>query len=205
MEHEVVAENRNEMLESPSSLVIDLIARENESVKTDVTTLKPRTPLPPKEPTPTPPPPPPTPLPSFITQFVGTLWFEKFFPGPNSESFPKPWTADSFVQLLLSLIQKTTDHELKTQICAAIMLLHRQEGLSRETAEKAKQFLRVALQLSHTMRVYEVSFIAELMAQFIDGDEEIRKFVQELLSSIGVPDTARYFAKELTCSIPRFS
>lgn len=42
MEHEVVAENRNEMLESPSSLVIDLIARENESVKTDVTTLKPR-------------------------------------------------------------------------------------------------------------------------------------------------------------------
>lgn len=42
MEHDVVDENRNEMLESPSSLVIDLIARENEGVKTDVTTLKPR-------------------------------------------------------------------------------------------------------------------------------------------------------------------
>ena len=78
----------------------------------------------------------------------------------------------------------------------AIMLLHRQEGLNRDTAEKvnrtmmaelnipdhptahgsseAKQFLRVALQLSHTMKVYEVSFVAELMAQFIDGDEEIR-------------------------------
>lgn len=76
------------------------------------------------------------------------------------------------------------------------MLLHRQEGLSRETGEKvnrtmiaelnipdhptahgstqAKQFLRVALQLSHTMKIYEVSFVAELMSQFIDGDEEIR-------------------------------
>jgi len=117
------------------------------------------------------------------------------------------------------LIQKTTDHELKTQICAAIMLLHRQEGLNRDTAEKvnrtmiaelnipdhptahgsseAKQFLRVALQLSHTMKVYEVSFVAELMAQFIDGDEEIRKFAREMLASIGVPDTASYFAKEL--------
>ena len=39
---------------------------------------------------------------------------------------------------------------------------------------QAKQYLRAALQLSHTMRVYEVSFVAELMAQFIDGDEEIR-------------------------------
>ena len=76
------------------------------------------------------------------------------------------------------------------------MLLHRQEGLGRETCEKAnrtmiaelnipdpptahgstqaKQFLRVALQVSHTMRIYEASFVAELMAQFIDGDEEIR-------------------------------
>jgi len=158
-------------------------------------------------------------LPSFITQFKGTLWFENFFPDGNSDSFPKPWTVESFVELLLSLIQKTTDHELKTQICAAIMLLHRQEGLSNETCEKvnrtmiaelnipnhptahgstqAKQFLRVALQLSHTMRIYEVSFVAELMAQFIDGDEEIRDFVRELLVSIGVPDTAGYFAKEL--------
>lgn len=76
------------------------------------------------------------------------------------------------------------------------MLLHRQEGLNRDTAEnvnrtmiaelnipdhptahgssEAKQFLRVALQLSHIMKIYEVSFVAELMAQFIDGDEEIR-------------------------------
>lgn len=132
------------------------------------------------------------------------------------------------MEILLTLIQKTNDHELKTQICAAIMLLHRQEGLDRQTTEKvnrtmiaelnipdhptahgpsqAKQFLRVALQLSHTMRVYEVSFVAELMAQFIDGDEEIRKFVRELLASIGVLDTAGYFAKEMdlfdTTSIP---
>jgi len=42
-------------------------------------------PSPPKEPTPSPPPPPPTPLPSFITQFKGTLWFENFFPDGNSD------------------------------------------------------------------------------------------------------------------------
>ncbi|KAL9974561.1 hypothetical protein ACROYT_G011611 [Oculina patagonica] len=193
---------------------------ENVSAKLRLRSLLNRTPPPPKEPTPTPPPPPPpSPLPSFITQFKGTLWFEKFFPDANSETFPRPWTAESFVEQLLSLIQKTTDHELKTQICAAIMLLYRQEGLNRDAAEKvnrtliaelnipdhptahgsseAKQFLRVALQLSHTMRVYEVSFVAELMAQYIDGDEEIRNFVRELLASIGVPDTAGYFAKEL--------
>ena len=34
------------------------------------------------------------------------------------QSLPKPWTVDSFVELLLSLIQKTPDHEMKTQICA---------------------------------------------------------------------------------------
>lgn len=121
--------------------------------------------------------------------------------------------------MLLSLIQKTPDLEMKMQMCAAIMLLNRQEGLTHETGEKvnrtmiaelnipnhptahglpeAKQFLRVALQLSHSMRIYEVSFVAELMAQFIDGDEEIRKFVQELFSSMGVSDTGGYFAKEL--------
>lgn len=121
--------------------------------------------------------------------------------------------------MLLSLIQKTTDYEMKTQICAAIMLLNRQEGLTHETSEKVtrtmiaelnipdhptahgstqgKQFLRAALQVSHTMRVYEISFVAELMAQFIDGDEEIRNFTRDLLVSIGVLDTAGYFAKEL--------
>ncbi|XP_068724283.1 WD repeat-containing protein 97-like isoform X2 [Montipora capricornis] len=176
-------------------------------------------PSPPREATPPPPPPPPTPLPSFISQFKGLPWFDNFFSDANSELLPKPWTADGFVEVLLSLIQKTPDLEIKMQMCAAIMLLNRQEGLTHETGEKvnrtmiaelnipnhptahglpeAKQFLRVALQLSHSMRIYEVSFVAELMAQFIDGDEEIRKFVQELFSSMGVSDTGGYFAKEL--------
>lgn len=98
------------------------------------------------------------------------------------------------------------------------MLLNRQEGLTHETSEKVtrtmiaelnipdhptahgstqgKQFLRAALQVSHTMRVYEISFVAELMAQFIDGDEEIRyrwsakstrKFEITYLSSVFTP------------------
>jgi len=176
-------------------------------------------PSPPREATPPPPPPPPTPLPSFITQFKGMPWFENFFSDANTELFPKPWTVDTFVKVFLSQIQKTLDYDMKMQICAAIMLIDRQEGLTHETAEKvnrtmiaelnipnhptargspeAKQFLRVALQLSHSMRIYDVSFVAELMSQFIDGDEEIRNFVHELFVSIGVPDTAGYFAKEL--------
>ena len=36
------------------------------------------------------------------------------------QSFPK--TVDSFVELLLSLIQKTPDHEMKTQICAVCII-----------------------------------------------------------------------------------
>jgi hypothetical protein len=40
-------------------------------------------PTPPREPTP--PPPSPTPLPDFITQFKGTLWFEKFFPDAHPD------------------------------------------------------------------------------------------------------------------------
>lgn len=146
-------------------------------------------------------------------------WFENFFSDGSTELFPKPWTVDTFVKVFLSQIQKTLDYDMKMQICAAIMLIDRQEGLTHETAEKvnrtmiaelnipnhptahgspeAKQFLRVALQLSHSMRIYDVSFVAELMSQFIDGDEEIRNFVHELFVSIGVPDTAGYFAKEL--------
>ena len=38
----------------------------------------------------------------------------------------------------------------------------------------AKQFIRVAVQLMEAMKVYDVFVVAELMAQFIDGDEETR-------------------------------
>ena len=38
------------------------------------------------------------------------------------QSFTKPWTVDSFVELLLSVIQKTPEHEMKTQICAVCII-----------------------------------------------------------------------------------
>jgi len=39
---DVIDENRDEMLGSPSSLVIELISLENEAIKTDVAALKDR-------------------------------------------------------------------------------------------------------------------------------------------------------------------
>lgn len=41
-ENEVTDDNRNELLESPSSLIIDVISNENEAFKTDLTALEQR-------------------------------------------------------------------------------------------------------------------------------------------------------------------
>ena len=42
MENEVIDDNRDELLESPSSLIIELISNENEAVKTELTALEQR-------------------------------------------------------------------------------------------------------------------------------------------------------------------
>ena len=42
VENEVIDDDRNELLESPSSLIIELISNENEAVKTDLTALEQR-------------------------------------------------------------------------------------------------------------------------------------------------------------------
>ncbi|KAK3744458.1 hypothetical protein QZH41_012879 [Actinostola sp. cb2023] len=175
-------------------------------------------PTPPREPTPTPSPP-PTPLPEFITQFKGTLWFEKYFPDAQPATFPKPWSVSVFVDMLLQILQKCSDHELKTQILAAILLLNRQDPFEKSCCERvsrtilaelnvpdpptahgssaANQFLRVSLQLLQVMQVWNKSFVAELMAHYIDGDEEVRRLIQELFVSIEIRDPAGYFPKEL--------
>lgn len=58
-------------IQQPTKPIRKLVSRPRQKVPT---------PPPPKSPTP---PPPPTPLPDFITQFVGTEWFEKYFPNCN--------------------------------------------------------------------------------------------------------------------------
>ena len=42
LENEVIDDNREELLESPTSLVIELISNENEAIKTDITALEQR-------------------------------------------------------------------------------------------------------------------------------------------------------------------
>jgi len=76
------------------------------------------------------------------------------------------------------------------------MLLNRQDPFDKDTCERVsrvllaelnvpdpptahgpsdvKQFLRVSLQLLQMMKIWNKSFVAELMAHYIDGDEEVR-------------------------------
>ncbi|XP_033117217.1 WD repeat-containing protein 97-like isoform X2 [Anneissia japonica] len=175
---------------------------------------KPRTPSPPPLPTPSPPRP-PTPLPSFITQFKGSEWFEQYFPNANVNSFPKPWTIVNFVTMLLKLV-KIADYGMKNRITEAISLLNQQEQLSNSRAvyetiistlnkgngpsctdEEQKMFIMNSLKLLSAMCIYEKDFLIEAMVQFLDGDREVRELVHDMLILIGLQDTHNYFFREL--------
>jgi hypothetical protein len=91
-------------------------------------------PIPPVEPprSPTPPPPPATPLPDFITQFMSEPWFNELFPESSLTNFPKPWTVDRFVDMLIPYIRSASMSEMKASVCNAIYLLYQQEGFMKK-------------------------------------------------------------------------
>ena len=88
-------------------------------------------------------------LPHFITQFKGMKWFDKLFPNANPsvsvtlqiqmtctikiyknivltnlfQTFPKPWTIDAFVGLLLIFLSKTPHYDVKQHICAVSKII----------------------------------------------------------------------------------
>eukprot|EP00794_Sanderia_malayensis_P018922 gene18922-20826_t len=176
-----------------------------------------RTPTPPREPTP--PPRPKTPLPSFILQFKGQKWFEKCFPNALPELFPKPWSMVSFLLLMLEFLRKEQDHEIKIQICAAIMMLLRQTTFDDETllriqssilaqlnlpfeckpedADNHKLYTKTCLTLLNSLGLINSQLIVELMTQFITSDVEIRLHALQTLQDIGLHDHRNYFKREL--------
>jgi len=179
---------------------------------------KPPTP-PPREPTP-PPPRPQTPLPRFITQFKGQEWFEKFFPDVEPEMFPRPWTVEGFLQILLDLVKKPFDFDTRVHILAAILILHRQGLFTEEAAtvvqysllallkeplscssdelDSKHQFLKLCLTLLTSLELFDEHFIIELMTQYITSDIDLRQHVIQILRhEVGLLDPHDYFFKEL--------
>nr|KAG5693101.1 hypothetical protein BaRGS_014051 [Batillaria attramentaria] len=177
------------------------------------------TPPPPRSPTP---PPPPTPLPDFISQFVGTEWFEKYFPNCNETSelatMPKPWTGDHFVNMIMKLL-RFASFPHKTAVAEAITLVHTQELLSENTCHAVtkmvltalnhhtntpscavpdeKTFILAAIKTMQAMGVLDKEFVVEMLVQFLDGDREVRVVVLDVLNAIGLQDPHRQLQKEL--------
>ncbi|XP_005105308.1 WD repeat-containing protein 97 isoform X2 [Aplysia californica] len=176
---------------------------------------KARTPTPPRSPTP---PPPPTPLPNFIKQFVGTEWFDKYFPNCNENTMPKPWTSDTFVNMIVKLL-RIAEWLHKVSVTDAILLVHTEEGLSDSVVIQAvktlasvlnhhstpptcsvkeqKDFIMSALRALASFAVKDKDVIAEMMVQFLDGDRDIRASVLEVMTNLGLADPHRQFQKEL--------
>ncbi|XP_062569311.1 WD repeat-containing protein 97-like isoform X2 [Saccostrea cucullata] len=177
---------------------------------------KPRPVAPPqREPTP---PRPETPLPSFVTQFKGAEWFEKFFPDAGETNIPKPWTADNFM-MTMSRLLRIAEYMHKIAVTDAMAMLYTQEDIGDGTihsvsknliavlnhhkepptclVEEQKNFIISALRAMSKFGVKDKEFVSELMVQFLDGDKEVRMTVLDLLSSIGHQDPQKFFSKEL--------
>eukprot|EP00118_Oscarella_pearsei_P007165 m.34037 g.34037 ORF g.34037 m.34037 type:complete len:309 (+) comp31943_c0_seq1:541-1467(+) len=169
----------------------------------------PREPTPPRTPTP---PPPPTPIPDFISQFIGESWFDQLFPETSSVNFPKPWTIGHFIDLLLRGLRQSSEMGVKTAIVKALHLLYQQEGFPNKSAviqtlrsqlngdqspnsvlEDDKRFILENLRLLFGLDVADTAFVVELMAQYVDGDEEMREVVTTYFLTMGLDDPNQYF------------
>jgi hypothetical protein len=182
----------------------------------------PRTPTPPPR-TPTPPPPkiatpPPTPLPPYISQFIGQVWFDQFFPGATSKTFPKPWSVSSFTNTILTCIPQSTDSTLKADIAEAVMLLHKQRDILWTESDKFcqmlfqyllgppppncniredKKFVLSAFKYLFAGRFMSPRFVALLMSFAISGEPDVIHLVVHYLKSHGLIDSHNYLSELL--------
>jgi len=161
-----------------------------------------------------PPPPPPEPLPEYIVLFQDEPWFRAYLPDPNPRTFPKA-SLTQFLQMILEALSKAAFH-VKAEICQAICLLHKEYGipiptdvkmailsglneypLPRITLPDEKQFIIDALKLIQKLNVMDEAVLAELLAQFIDGDDSVRDLVLALLKARGLMNQETYLETEL--------
>ncbi|XP_048253419.1 WD repeat-containing protein 97-like isoform X2 [Haliotis rufescens] len=183
---------------------------------------RPRVPIPSPSPSPdthTPtPPPPPTPLPNFIKQFIGTEWFEKYFPNCTEKTMPKPWNSDTLANMILKLI-RIAELEHKTAVVEALTLLFTQESLTGTVTvqvqkaiysalnhhskpptcavEAEKAFILSSVRCLQVLAVKDMDFVVEMMVQFLDGDRDVRSTIMDTLFGCGLQDPHHNFLKEL--------
>jgi hypothetical protein len=183
---------------------------------------KPPTPPPPSPPPPPPktPTPPPTPLPDYITQFIGQAWFDKLYPLPNSQTFPKPWTVIRFINgLLFHLSNHSLDYYTKAEIVGAIhKLLNQygpingetifkelvkllQQGLSTKNFAQRQLIIKIFNLLIHMGICPDKALTSCLMGIYSEGDHEVQNLILEYLRMQGVVDPHKYFSKELMTNI----
>ena len=71
--------------------------------------------------------------------------------------------------------QHVLDQECREHVSRAMITeLNVPDPPTAHGESNAKQFIRAAVQLIEAMNICDVSVVSELMAQFIDGDREIR-------------------------------
>jgi len=131
---------------------------------------------------------------------------------------PKPWTSDTFVNMIVKLLRIAEFHH-KVQVINAILLVHSEEGLADSVMANVvktllsvlnhhttppycgvpdqKDFIMAALRALGLFGVKDKEVICELCVQFLDGDRDVRSSVLEVMSSLGLQDSHRQFQKEL--------
>ncbi|BFZ13069.1 hypothetical protein BsWGS_16108 [Bradybaena similaris] len=170
---------------------------------------------PPRSPSP---PVPSTPLPSFITLFVTSEWFHKFFPSCNQNTLPKPWNSDNFISMIYKLI-RIADWGDKVNVTDAILYVYAEEGLSESvivnvartlvavlnhhtsppvcSVTEQKVFILSALKALATLMIKEKDVVVELLVQFLIGDTDVRSAVLDAVMNLGLADPHRQLQKEL--------
>lgn len=108
---------------------------------------------------------------------------------------PKPWSSDVFITMIIKLLRFAPFPD-KTCVAEAIALVHNQEPLSEVTCQaaqkmlltglnhythppnpsvpKEKVFIMAALRALRVLGRCDKDFVLEMLAQFLDGDQEIR-------------------------------
>ena len=112
---------------------------------------------------------------------------------------PKPWTVPAFVSMVTRLL-RVAEFNHKIHVAEALRTIHQEHGiLNADTVYRTlysvlnhhthpptcldpteKAFIMESIQLMKALSVYDVDFYTELIAQFLDGDKEVR-YIQKNL------------------------
>ncbi|XP_029443086.1 WD repeat-containing protein 97 [Rhinatrema bivittatum] len=149
-----------------------------------------------------------------IEQFQDTTWFKYIF----LDGFSAPKTTKEFVSQLLNWL-KVVSFDVKLEIINALLQLHEQQALENiidvqdallklldQTdseifkgleLQKQEEFIQGCLQALTKLCSESIIRFLELMVEFIQFPERMRKHVMTLFELLGVHDPEGYFYKEM--------